>query len=157
MPHRSYVILQGLSGSAAGFLQAVPLVIYYAKLYILGSTPRAVYNIKYQLRSVSWGTLYPAMTLITCISECPRAERSVVSSNNSNSNHLFNHLPDHQWSLVFHVLFVLPVVQIPLPVPVRPTCVRRHWRLVLPEGNPACLRWVIHPTNLSGCVVLPSP
>ncbi|KAL5521544.1 PHM7_2 [Sanghuangporus sanghuang] len=64
----TYVILQGLSGSAAGFLQAIPLVIYYAKLFILGSTPRSVYNIKYTLRNVKWGTLFPATTLIVVIS-----------------------------------------------------------------------------------------
>ncbi|EJD05444.1 DUF221-domain-containing protein [Fomitiporia mediterranea MF3/22] len=63
----TYVILQGLSGAAAGFLQAVPLAIYYAKLFILGSTPRSVYNIRYTLRNVSWGTLFPATTLIVVI------------------------------------------------------------------------------------------
>ena len=64
-----YIILQGLSGTAGGFLQAVPLIIYYAKLFILGSTPRSVYSIKYTLRSVAWGTLFPAITLITAISK----------------------------------------------------------------------------------------
>ncbi|KAH7332874.1 DUF221-domain-containing protein [Rhizoctonia solani] len=63
----TYAILQGLAGSAGGLLQIVPLVLYYVKLYILGSTPRSIYTIKYSLRNVAWGTLFPAMTLITVI------------------------------------------------------------------------------------------
>ncbi|KAG8709898.1 hypothetical protein FRC09_000407 [Ceratobasidium sp. 395] len=63
----TYAILQGLAGSAGGLLQAVPLILYYVKLYILGSTPRSIYNIKYTLRNVAWGTLFPAMSLISVI------------------------------------------------------------------------------------------
>ncbi|KAF9458987.1 hypothetical protein BDZ94DRAFT_1269342 [Collybia nuda] len=63
----TYVILQGLAGTAGGFLQIVPLVIYYVKLFILGSTPRAVYGIKYGLRSVAWGTTFPSITLLVVI------------------------------------------------------------------------------------------
>jgi hypothetical protein len=61
------VVLQGLSGTAAGFLQIVPLILYYVKLFILGSTPRSVYGIKYGLRAVTWGTLYPTITLLLVI------------------------------------------------------------------------------------------
>lgn len=64
-----YVILQGLAGTAGGFLQIVPLLIYYVKLIILGSTPRAVYNIKFGLRSVAWGTTFPGVTLLVVISK----------------------------------------------------------------------------------------
>ncbi|THH04380.1 hypothetical protein EW145_g5564 [Phellinidium pouzarii] len=63
----TYVVLQGLSGTASGFLQVVPLVTYYMKLFLMGSTPRSVYTIKYTLRNVSWGTLFPSMTLIVVI------------------------------------------------------------------------------------------
>ncbi|KAH9939550.1 DUF221-domain-containing protein [Amylocystis lapponica] len=44
----TYIILQGLSGTAGGFLQVVALVLYY-------------------LRSVSWGTLFPSTTLLVVI------------------------------------------------------------------------------------------
>ncbi|KAK7677350.1 hypothetical protein QCA50_019680 [Cerrena zonata] len=63
----TYVVLQGLSGTAAGFLQVVPLILYYVKLFILGSTPRSIYGIKYTGRSVAWGTLWPATTLLVVI------------------------------------------------------------------------------------------
>ncbi|KAH8834007.1 hypothetical protein DL96DRAFT_1491150 [Flagelloscypha sp. PMI_526] len=64
----SYVILQGLSGAAGGFLMIVPLIVYYVKLFILGSTPRSVFGIKFGARGVSWGTLFPNTTLIVVIS-----------------------------------------------------------------------------------------
>ncbi|PPQ92296.1 hypothetical protein CVT25_008893, partial [Psilocybe cyanescens] len=63
----TYIVLQGLSGVAGGFLQIVPLLIYYVKLFILGSTPRAVWGIKYGLRSLNWGTAFPEVTLLVVI------------------------------------------------------------------------------------------
>ncbi|KAJ7485366.1 hypothetical protein FB451DRAFT_1229446 [Mycena latifolia] len=63
----TYTILQGLAGTAGGFLQIVPLVVYYVKLVLLGSTPRSVYGIKYGARSVAWGTTFPGITLLVVI------------------------------------------------------------------------------------------
>ncbi|KAI0035439.1 hypothetical protein K488DRAFT_76589 [Vararia minispora EC-137] len=63
----TYVILQGLSGTAGGFLRIVALVIYYVKLFLLGSTPRSVYNIKYSPVTTTWGTLFPQTCLIAVI------------------------------------------------------------------------------------------
>ena len=65
----TYIVLQGLTGTASGSLQIVPLVLYYVKLFLLGSTPRSIYGIKYTMRSVSWGTLFPTVTLLVVISE----------------------------------------------------------------------------------------
>ncbi|KAL4071415.1 hypothetical protein V8B97DRAFT_467079 [Scleroderma yunnanense] len=63
----TFIILQGLSGVAGGFLSIVQLVIYYVKLFILGSTPRSIYDIKFAPRTVQWGTLFPSVTLLTVI------------------------------------------------------------------------------------------
>jgi len=63
----TYVILQGLTVSAGGFLAIVQLLLYYVMLLILGSTPRSICNIKFAPRSVAWGTLFPGITLITVI------------------------------------------------------------------------------------------
>jgi calcium permeable stress-gated cation channel len=63
-----YMILQGLSGTAGGFLQIVNLIVYYVKLVLLGSTPRSVYTIKYGAQGVQWGTLFPGITLLVIIS-----------------------------------------------------------------------------------------
>lgn len=64
----TYIILQGMSGTASGFLQVVSLALYYVKLFLMGSTPRSIYKIKYTLRNVSWGTLWPVTTLLVVIS-----------------------------------------------------------------------------------------
>lgn len=60
-------MLQGLSGAGGGFLQIVALAVYYVKLYLLGSTPRSIYGIRFQMRSVAWGTLFPQITLLVVI------------------------------------------------------------------------------------------
>lgn len=64
----TYITLQGIAGSAGMFIQYVPLALYYVKLFLLGSTPRAVYNIKYTMRSIQWGTVFPNTTLLIVIS-----------------------------------------------------------------------------------------
>lgn len=51
-------------------MQIVRLIIYYVKLFILGSTPRSVYGIKYIPGGVAWGTLFPSITLLVVISMC---------------------------------------------------------------------------------------
>ena len=63
----TYILLQGLTGTAGGFLQAVTLLLHYIKLKLLGSTPRSIYDLKYGARSVAWGTLFPSTTLIIVI------------------------------------------------------------------------------------------
>jgi hypothetical protein len=63
----SYILLQGLSGTGSGFLQAVPLVLYYVKITFLGSTPRSVFAIKYSPRTSIWGALFPTMTQLVVI------------------------------------------------------------------------------------------
>jgi len=62
----TYILLQ-LSVIAGGFLQIVPFIIYYVKLFLLGSTPRSVYSIKNTMRSVQWGTLFPNITLLMVV------------------------------------------------------------------------------------------
>lgn len=63
----TYAILQGLGGTAAGFLQIGPLIMHYVKLYVLSSTPRSVYAIHYDLRDVAWGQLFPSITLLVVV------------------------------------------------------------------------------------------
>ena len=67
IPGPSFIVLQGLLGTATGLLQAWPLVKYYAKLTLLGSTPRSVYDIKYSPRTSDWGTIFPDTTLLVVI------------------------------------------------------------------------------------------
>ena len=60
-------MLQGLSGTATGLLQAVPLAKYYVKITLFGSSPRSVHGVKYSPRTSDWGTLFPLMTLLVVI------------------------------------------------------------------------------------------
>ena len=61
------MLLQGLTGTATGFLQVGPLLMYNIKNTLLGSTPRSVYAIKYSPRTSNWGTLFPATTQLVVI------------------------------------------------------------------------------------------
>lgn len=63
----SFIALQGLSGGASLFAQAVPLVVYYVKKFLLGSTPRKVWHIDHSMPGVAWGTLFPNISLISVI------------------------------------------------------------------------------------------
>lgn len=63
----TYFVTVSLSGAAGALLQVARLVLYYVKLVLLGSTPRAVYGVKYNMATVAWGTLFPSMTLLTVI------------------------------------------------------------------------------------------
>ena len=67
IPGPSFIILQGLLGAATGFLQAVPLANYWAKITLCSSTPRSVYSIKHSPRTTNWATLFPSMTLLVVI------------------------------------------------------------------------------------------
>lgn len=68
-------MLQGLSGTAGGFLQIVAITVYYVKLKLLGSTPRAVHGIRYGTSPVQWGTVFPNITLIVVIGATPIPRR----------------------------------------------------------------------------------
>jgi len=63
----TFIILQGLAGTATGFLQIGPLVMYYVKITLLASSPRSVYKIKYSPRTSEWGTLFPRVTQLVVI------------------------------------------------------------------------------------------
>ncbi|KAF7966899.1 hypothetical protein HWV62_36609 [Athelia sp. TMB] len=63
----TYILLQALTGTAGGFLQAATFIIHYIKLIVLGSTPRSIYALEYGARTVAWGTLFPSTTLIVVI------------------------------------------------------------------------------------------
>ena len=60
----TYFVTVGVGGAAGSLLQIVPLVLGYVLLVLLGSTPRKVYNIKFSMGKVQWGTLFPNMTLL---------------------------------------------------------------------------------------------
>ncbi|KDN38248.1 hypothetical protein RSAG8_09647, partial [Rhizoctonia solani AG-8 WAC10335] len=121
----TYAILQGLARSAGA--QIVPLVLYYVKLYIFGSTPRSIYNIRYSLRNVAWGTLFPLMTPITGVGRVY-----------SNISPILNGLVCAGFFLFYQVWKYLFLRQF------GPNRGWRYWRIVLSQGHAAHLcRWYI--------------
>jgi calcium permeable stress-gated cation channel len=78
----SFILLQGLTATASILLTIVPLVIYYVKLILLGSTPRSIFTIKYTMTSVQWGTLFPTITLLVviCSSFCSVSQPTRANS-----------------------------------------------------------------------------
>ena len=77
----TFVILQGLTATASVLLTLVPLVIYYVKLILLGSTPRSIFTIKYTMRDVQWGTLFPTITLLVVICRSPSSLSQQTAAN----------------------------------------------------------------------------
>ncbi|CAO1630799.1 unnamed protein product [Parajaminaea phylloscopi] len=63
----SFIILQALAGAAGGLLQVAGIVIYYIKAFILAGTPRKSWHIHHDVGAPAWGTLFPAITLITTV------------------------------------------------------------------------------------------
>ncbi|KAL8284084.1 hypothetical protein RQP46_005197 [Phenoliferia psychrophenolica] len=57
----TYFVTTALAGASGALLQVVTLILYYVKLFILGSTPRSVYKIKFGLSK------FPNMTLLATI------------------------------------------------------------------------------------------
>ena len=70
IPGSSFIMLQGLLGTALVLSQVMPLVMYCykrLKITLFGSSPRSVYDIKYSPRTSDWGTLYPSTTILVVI------------------------------------------------------------------------------------------
>lgn len=61
----TYFVTTSFAGAAGALLQIAKLVIYYVKLVLLGSTPRSVFNVKYSMSTVAWGTLVRDFSLST--------------------------------------------------------------------------------------------
>ena len=139
--------------SAGGFLAIVQLIVYYVKLSI-PRNPRAIYDIKFGPHSVAWGTLFPAVTLLTVISQFTCIPQHFVADYLYSPWLLF-HRTCHQWSCCSYLLPVLPTLQIPLLVPIHSITCYGHWRFILSSSHAACIRGLVYPTNMSLCTVLP--
>lgn len=63
----AYIVLQGLSFSSGALLQITGLIIGKILGKFLDKTPRKMYSRWSNLAGLGWGTVYPAMTLLTAI------------------------------------------------------------------------------------------
>lgn len=62
-----WVFVAGVGAAPGMFLQIVPLIVYYVKMYFLGSTPRTVWHLKNDMGAPAWGTLFPTTLLIVVV------------------------------------------------------------------------------------------
>ncbi|WFD00643.1 hypothetical protein MYAM1_003394 [Malassezia yamatoensis] len=62
-----WVFVAGMGAAPGMFLQIVPLIVYYVKMKLLGSTPRTVWHLKNGMGAPAWGTLFPSTLLIMVI------------------------------------------------------------------------------------------
>ncbi|KAJ5165856.1 hypothetical protein N7492_006152 [Penicillium capsulatum] len=63
----SYIVLQGLSFSSGALLQIVGLILGKVLGKFLDTTPRKIYTRWSSLAGLGWGTIYPAISLLTVI------------------------------------------------------------------------------------------
>ncbi|CAE6462438.1 unnamed protein product [Rhizoctonia solani] len=68
----TYIVANGLAGSASALAQVGPLVVYFLKKYLFGSTPRQAFEVTFmmpQARSsvADFGVLLPRMSLLCTI------------------------------------------------------------------------------------------
>jgi len=60
----TYVLLQGLTGSAQMILNIVGLVMYHLSKKLFASTPRTVWNLTAKLPPIYWGVMFPPVVLV---------------------------------------------------------------------------------------------
>ncbi|KAI8458717.1 hypothetical protein BY996DRAFT_6832998 [Phakopsora pachyrhizi] len=63
----TYIVATCFAGAAASLLQIASVFIYKLKLMWLASTPRSVYQTRFQMSSVAWGTIFPNVCLLAVI------------------------------------------------------------------------------------------
>ncbi|KNF06712.1 hypothetical protein PSTG_00028 [Puccinia striiformis f. sp. tritici PST-78] len=63
----TYMITTSLTSASGALLQIFPLIIYYLKLFVLASTPRSVFDVRYEMAQPQFGTLFPNTTLLATI------------------------------------------------------------------------------------------
>ncbi|MBW0463935.1 hypothetical protein O181_003650 [Austropuccinia psidii MF-1] len=63
----TYIITTSLTTSSGALLQIFTLIIYYFRLFVFASTPRSVFNVRYEMAQPQFGTLFPNTTLLATI------------------------------------------------------------------------------------------
>lgn len=109
------------------------------KLYILGSTPRSIYELKYGPQTVTWGTLFPSITLLVVIGAAIFIILAVLFDLTGiyvERSWILNYCAYNEWLHIRHFFPVLCALQIPLLVGYGATDVIRYGRTVLPQGHP---------------------
>ncbi|QRV93773.1 tranport-associated late exocytosis protein [Ceratobasidium sp. AG-Ba] len=63
----TYIVANGLAGSAGALAQVGPLVVHFLKKHLFGSTPRQAFDITFLMPKADFGTILPRMSLLCTI------------------------------------------------------------------------------------------
>ncbi|CAE6449878.1 unnamed protein product [Rhizoctonia solani] len=63
----TYIVANGLAGSASALAQVGPLVVHFLKKYLFGSTPRQSFEVTFMMPHADFGVLLPRMSLLCTI------------------------------------------------------------------------------------------
>ncbi|KAF8606373.1 DUF221-domain-containing protein [Ceratobasidium sp. AG-I] len=63
----TYIVANGLAGSAGALAQIGPLVVHFLKKYLLGRTPRQAFEITFIMPRADFGTILPRISLLCSI------------------------------------------------------------------------------------------
>ncbi|KAG8704283.1 hypothetical protein FRC09_003651 [Ceratobasidium sp. 395] len=63
----TYIVANGLAGSAGALAQIGPLVMHFIKKYLLGSTPRQTFDITFLMPKADFGVILPRLSLLCTI------------------------------------------------------------------------------------------
>lgn len=129
------------------------LIVYYVKLFLLGSTPRSIWGIKYGKTSVAWGTTFPGITLLVVIGKSILFQLNHLN-NPFCSSWLLDHCTYHERFRMCHILLVLSTLQVSFLVCIPTTHYNGHRRVILPQGVPTCTCRIVCAADLSVCLVL---
>lgn len=63
-------ILLQFTGTMGNLLQPVSLLLYYLRVTLGGGTPRSIFNSRYQMPEIMYGSEFSNVTAYACISRC---------------------------------------------------------------------------------------
>ncbi|KAH7339317.1 DUF221-domain-containing protein [Rhizoctonia solani] len=63
----TYMVANGLAGSASALAQVGPLVVHYLKKHLFGSTPRQSFEITFMMPHADFGVILPRLSLLCTI------------------------------------------------------------------------------------------
>ncbi|KAL5631731.1 hypothetical protein ACGC1H_007289 [Rhizoctonia solani] len=63
----TYIVANGLAGSASALAQVGPLVVHFLKKYLFGSTPRQSFEVTFMMPHADFGVILPRMSLLCTI------------------------------------------------------------------------------------------
>lgn len=75
----TYIVANGLAGSAGALAQIGPIVVYFLKKHLFGSTPRQAFEVTFMMPKADFGVILPRMSLLCTIALAYSAIAPVIN------------------------------------------------------------------------------